>query len=607
MCGIVGIVGHQPVASRLIDGLRRVEYRGYDSAGLAVLKEGVIKRCRASGKIYRLEEAVRQAPIDGPVGIAHTRWASHGIASETNAHPHITPRVAVVHNGIIENHASFRQALITKGVLFSSETDTEVVVHLVDQYLQQGEEPLQAVRKTLQKIEGAYALAFIFQGHPGLLIGARHGCPLAVGYGENEMYLGSDAISLSHLARRIAYLQDGDIAVLSPERAVIYDSHDNPAIRPIIENSVGDQAISKKEYPHFMLKEIYEQPDCVRATFLAYASPQRNALQFPAMDIKWSKVSRLTLVACGTAYYAALVGKYWFEQIARLPVEIDIASEFRYRMPPLDVAGVSLFVSQSGETADTLAAFQYAHSQGQRTLGIVNVPTSTLARSVDVFLTTQAGVEIGVASTKAFTTQLMCLALLALHVAYERGHLDQDQLETHLQDLSQVPSLLVKSLSHAEAYKEVAHGIKHASDTLFLGRGVSYAIALEGALKLKELSYIHAEGYAAGEMKHGPIALIDNKMPVIVVAPTDNLFDKTVSNIEETLARHGIVTLFSDSKGCQHFKHKNITTVEMPQTSLLTSSMVYSIPVQMLAYYAAVLRDTDVDQPRNLAKSVTIE
>lgn len=605
MCGIVGIVSHKDVTTRLIEGLKRIEYRGYDSAGLAVVKDNRIECRRAAGKIHGLEEVITHSPISGFIGIAHTRWASHGIPSDTNAHPHTTPRVAVVHNGIIENHDYFRQHLKKEGIVFSSDTDTEVVVHLVDQLLLKGYTPLDAVKHVLQKIEGAYALCFIFKDYSRLMIGARHGCPLAVGYGVDEMYLGSDAIALSHLAENISYLQDGDIVVLE-DRVTIYDMHDNPAIRPIQKNDVTQNEVSKQDYPHFMLKEIYEQPDCVRATFLTYASLERNSLHFPD-NIDWKDVTRLTLVACGTAYYAALVAKYWFEQVARLPVELDIASEFRYRMPPLDDKGVSLFVSQSGETADTLAAFYYAKKQGQRTLGIVNVETSTLARSVDVFLTTQAGVEIGVASTKAFTTQLMCFALLALHVAFERGIIHQDTLNTYLQDLSNTPLLMQQALSHAHHYKDVAHGIKHASDTLFLGRGVSYAIALEGALKLKELSYIHAEGYAAGEMKHGPIALIDNKMPVIVVAPSDSLFDKTASNIEETLARHGMVTLFSDTKGCQYFRQKNVTTIELPNTSLFSSPLVYSIPVQMLAYYAAVLRDTNVDQPRNLAKSVTIE
>lgn len=608
MCGIIGIISQHDVAQDLIKGLKHIEYRGYDSAGLVVTNMGSFHRHRAEGKISNLVGKMDAQPLSGPIGIAHTRWASHGAPSEANAHPHWGRHVAMVHNGIIENHDVLRQKLLDKGVVFTSETDSESVVLWVDHLMEEGLPPLEAVQKTLPLLKGAYAFVFLFKDYPDLLIGARHACPLVVGYGSHEMYFGSDALALSHKTRRVTYLKDGDLAVLTRSGCTVYDSQGQTTLRGIVTLDPTDQSISKMGYPHFMLKEIHEQPDCVRATFSTYIAADRRAVALPKLSFSWKDVSRLNMVACGTAFYAGLVARHWFEDLARLPVDIDIASEFRYRQPPLCDKGVSLFISQSGETADTLAAHAYAQEQGQKTIGIVNVPHSSLARHVTSCILTHAGPEIGVASTKAFTTQLMVLAILALDAAHQRGHMDHDTFQAALNDLSQVPALMAQTLSLAPTFKTIAHGIQHASDTLFLGRGLCHGLALEGALKLKELSYIHAEGYAAGELKHGPIALIDNKMPVIVLAPgSHELFQKTASNIEETLARHGVVTVLTDAKGRDYFRSTKAFCVEMPKVTSMSLPFVYSLPMQMIAYYTAVLRDTDVDQPRNLAKSVTIE
>lgn len=604
MCGIIGIVGNQPVGQRLIHNLEKLEYRGYDSAGIATVHQGQIQRLRAEGKLIKLKEKFLEHPLEGHNGIGHTRWATHGKPSEVNAHPHINPTVALVHNGIIENHAELRQELEGKGYVFESETDTEGVAHLIAFHLAQGQTPQEAVAKALKRLKGAFALAILFTGYENLLIAARQGgSPLAIGYGEGEMYVGSDAIALVSLTQKICYLEDGDWAVLSPENAAIFDKEDQPVERPIQQSQISESAIGKGSYDHFMLKEIFEQPLAIEATLKSFV--ENGTLTLPALP--WKTISRMTISACGTAYYAGLIAKYWFEKFARLPVEIDVASEFRYRMPPLPEKGLSLFVSQSGETIDTIAALEYTKSQGQTIVSILNVPESSIARQSDAVLLTRAGPEIGVASTKAFTTQLAVLALLVLDAGRKRGVLDEATFEEMVFGLRFLPALCEKVLSQDAQIKNLAQTLAKASDVLYLGRGTSFPLALEGALKLKEISYIHAEGYAAGEMKHGPIALLDKDVPVVVIAPFDELFEKTASNLQEVIARGAPVIVLTDNKGAKHLGSLPAELLILPETTALTAPLVYAIPLQLLAYHTAVLKGTDVDQPRNLAKSVTVE
>ncbi len=606
MCGIVGMVGSRPVAPLLLDGLRRLEYRGYDSAGIATLVDGAIGLRRAQGKLDRLASRLSEEPLAGTVGIGHTRWATHGKPTEANAHPHATDSVAVVHNGIIENHRDLRAELESKGCAFASETDTETISHLLSVCLRDGMTPQEATATVLKRLEGAFALGIIFKGHNQLMIGARRGSPLALGYGNGEMYLGSDALALAPLTNRIAYLEEGDWAEIYPDKIVIHDSGDKVTDRPIQETNLSGATIGKGDYRHYMLKEIFEQPTVIADTLASLLTPE-GKFNLPKMPFKWKNVPRITIIACGTASYTGLVAKYWFEQLARLPVEVDIASEFRYREAPMPKGGVTVVVSQSGETADTLAALHYARSQKQSILSIVNVPQSSIARASDAVIPTLAGPEIGVASTKAFTTQLTVLLCLALDAALERGVLPPNRITRVLQALRDLPSLISDVLRTENRFQELAQSISDARDVLYLGRGLLYPLAMEGALKLKEISYIHAEGYPAGEMKHGPIALIDDKMPVVFLAPSDGLYEKTASNIQEVTARGGKVILFSDKKGLQGVGAKPFRSIEMPEAEPEVMPILYALPVQLLAYYTAVAKGTDVDQPRNLAKSVTVE
>jgi glutamine---fructose-6-phosphate transaminase (isomerizing) len=606
MCGIVGILGQKPVAGDLVDALRRLEYRGYDSAGVATVENGHLDRRRAEGKLKNLELRLSNQPLQGRVGIGHTRWATHGKPVERNAHPHMNDRVAVVHNGIIENFQELREELTAKGHVFLTETDTETVLHLVSDYLDQGYTPVAAAKAALQCLRGAFALAFIFAGEDNLMIGARQGPPLAVGYGKGEMYLGSDAIALAPFTDTISYLEDGDWVVLSREKAEIFNLDGHRVERPEVRSVASSLLVDKGNFRHFMAKEIHEQPEVIGHTLANYLDLSDARVCVPEFGIDLCNVSRVTISACGTAYYAGLVGKYWLERYARVPVEIDVASEFRYREPPLLPGGLALFVSQSGETADTLATLRYCKIQGQRIASIVNVHTSTIARESDVVLPTLAGPEIGVASTKAFTCQLSVIACLAIALGRARGILSRSNESELVRALAEVPRHISMLLRNEVMYEKIAHDLAKAKDVLYLGRGSSYPLALEGALKLKEISYIHAEGYAAGELKHGPIALIDESVPVIVVAPEDELFDKTVSNMQEVAARGGRIILISDTSperaGCQLEAH-----LRVPKVHGFTSPLLYAVPVQLLAYHTAVLMGTDVDQPRNLAKSVTVE
>jgi len=594
MCGIVGILGNQPAAPRLVEGLKRLAYRGYDSAGIATLVNGHIDRRRAEGKIANLEALLGRSPLPGAVGIGHTRWATHGRPSESNAHPHATERVAIVHNGIIENFQALREELTEAGRRFETETDSEVVAHLLTDCLERQMSPEQAMAATLPRLKGAFSLAIIFAGRPDLLMGARRGAPLAVGYGEGEMYLGSDGLALAPFTQRVCYLEEDDWAVLRPDGAR-YFNRDHEVRRAVITTAVSGAVVGKGNHRHFMMKEICEQPAVIGETLQSLTNPLTRRTELGILPVDFAAVERLSIVACGTAFYAGMVGKYWFEKIARLPVEVDIASEFRYRAAPLAKSGATVVISQSGETADSIAALRYAKSQGQKVLAVLNAPESTMARESHHVLPTLAGPEVGVASTKAFTTQLTVLACLALAAARARGEIDAAGEAALIHALGEVPA-------HA-----VAAEIAEARDVLFLGRGSTYPIALEGALKLKELSYIHAEGYAAGEMKHGPIALIDEAMPVIVVAPSDELFDKTASNLEEAAARGGRVILISDKAGIARLGAKATRTIELPACEAFVAPILYALPVQLLAYHAAVIKGTDVDQPRNLAKSVTVE
>jgi len=607
MCGIIGIVGRREVAPLLLDALRRLEYRGYDSAGVATIRDGAIERRRAEGRIARLEAVLAREPLAGTTGIGHTRWATHGAPNETNAHPHATRRVAVVHNGIIENFAELKDELVREGCRFETDTDTEVVAHLLTVLLDRGMTPREAMAATLRRIHGAFALAVVIAGEEKLLLAARQGSPLAIGWGDGEMFVGSDALALAPFTKRITYLEDGDWAVVTDEGAEILDRDGAPANRAIRETAFSGALIGKGNHQHFMHKEIHEQPAVVGDTLRAYVNPATLAIGLPAPGLDLARLSRLTIVACGTSFYAALTAKYWFEKLARLPVDVEIASEFRYREPMLAPGGVALFVSQSGETIDTLAALRYARERGQTIAAIVNVPESSIARAADLVLPTHAGPEIGVASTKALATQLAVLAGLAIAAAGARGTLDAAGLRRHATALIETPARLAEVLAQDEVIARVAVRVAEARDVLYLGRGTSYPVALEGALKLKEISYIHAEGYPAGEMKHGPIALIDDDVPVIVVAPSDELFDKTASNVQEVAARGGKVILLSDRTGIDRIGALATATIELPPVHPFVAPIVYVAPVQLLAYHVAVIRGTDVDQPRNLAKSVTVE
>ncbi|MGD1879701.1 MAG: glutamine--fructose-6-phosphate transaminase (isomerizing) [Kiloniellaceae bacterium] len=607
MCGIIGIIGEAPVAPLLLDGLKRLEYRGYDSAGIATLKNGSIERRRAEGKLANLVGVVGQRPVDGTLGSGHTRWATHGRPTETNAHPHANARVALVHNGIIENFKQLRGELEANGHRFETETDTETVVHLISDYLDQQMTPQQAVAATLKRLEGAFALAIIFAGRHDLMIGARRGSPLAVGYGEGAMFLGSDALALAPLTDRICYLEEGDWGELTKTGAQVHDSDDRPVERVVKQTALSGAMIGKGEYRHFMQKEIFEQPAVIGDTLQTFLNPLNRNVELPDLGIDLAGISRLTISACGTAYYAGMVAKYWFEQIARQPVEVDIASEFRYREAPMPDNGVSLFISQSGETIDTLEALRYAKRCGQKILSLVNVAESAIARESDAILQTLAGPEIGVASTKAFTTQLTVLACLALATARARGAIDAKREAELSQALLELPAHVSEVLNHDASIRVIAADMVEARDVLYLGRGVLYPIALEGALKLKEISYIHAEGYAAGEMKHGPIALIDEDVPIVVCAPAGPLFEKVAANVQEVIARGGKVILLSDAEGISRVGDQAAHVVELPAVDPFVSPILYCLPVQLLAYHTAVLKGTDVDQPRNLAKAVTVE
>jgi glucosamine--fructose-6-phosphate aminotransferase (isomerizing) len=609
MCGIVGIAGTRDVAPVILDALKRLEYRGYDSAGIATLVGGQISRRRSPGKLGKLGEVLQGNPLSGFTGIGHTRWATHGAPTETNAHPHASAKVAIVHNGIIENFRELRQMLMAKGHVFASETDSEVAVHLVTDYLDQGLSPKDAAITAVRQLTGAYSLAMIFADHDNLLIGARKGAPLAVGYGDTEGYLGSDAFALAPFTNRVAYLEDGDVVVIQGPQVSIYDLEGRPANREVKTTTASAAMVDKGGKRHFMAKEIAEQPEVIGHTLAHYidAVGPNVALHEPGLAKALATAPRLLISACGTSYYAGLVGKYWFEKLARLSVEVDVASELRYREPVYADGGVALFISQSGETADTLAAQRHARTNGQVTLAMVNVVESSIAREADIVVPTFAGPEIGVASTKAFTCQLAALAALAIAAGRARGVLSVEDEKRLCQTLLETPRHIVEMLKNEAQIEDLGQEIAKARDVLYLGRGPSFPIAMEGALKLKEISYVHAEGYAAGEMKHGPIALIDENVPIIVLAPHDALYEKTISNMQESMARGGKVLLISDAKGIAQAGDKLWHTIEVPDADPLIAPILYSVPVQLLAYYAAVAKGTDVDQPRNLAKSVTVE
>jgi glucosamine--fructose-6-phosphate aminotransferase (isomerizing) len=609
MCGIVGIAGTRDVAPVILEALKRLEYRGYDSAGIATLVNGHIDRRRSPGKLGNLDKVLHARPLAGHTGIGHTRWATHGAPTETNAHPHASSRVAIVHNGIIENFRELRAELIAKGHKFESETDSEVCAHLVTDYLDQGFSPAEAAMKAVRRLTGAYSLAMIFKDEEHLLVGARKGSPLAVGYGEHEAYLGSDAFALAPFTNRVAYLEDGDVVVVRGPEVAIFDSEGRPANREIKVTAASAAIVDKGGKRHFMAKEIAEQPEVIGHTLAHYLDPTGPTVRIDVKGLKeaLAKAPRMTISACGTAFYAGLVGKYWFEKLARLHVEADVASELRYRDPVYPKDGIALFISQSGETADTLAALREAKAQGQTTLAVVNVPESSIAREADIVLPTFAGPEIGVASTKAFTCQLAALAALAIAAGHARGTLSEAEEKRLCTALLETPRHIVEFLKQEAKIEALGQEIAKARDVLYLARGVSFPLALEGALKLKEISYVHAEGYAAGEMKHGPIALIDENVPIIVIAPHDATFEKTVSNMQETMARGGKVVLISDSRGISGAGQEAWATVTVPEADPFITPLLYAVPVQLLAYYAAVAKGTDVDQPRNLAKSVTVE
>jgi glucosamine--fructose-6-phosphate aminotransferase (isomerizing) len=608
MCGIIGIVGHEAAAPQLIDALKRLEYRGYDSAGVATLEHGVLTRRRAQGKLKNLETRLASEPLLGTIGIGHTRWATHGRPTENNAHPHATEKLAVVHNGIIENFVELRRELQAKGAKFVTETDTEVVAHLVSQEMERGASPVEAVKAALPRLRGAFALAFLFAGEDNLLIGARKGSPLAIGYGEGAMFVGSDAIALAPFTDTVSYLEDGDWVVVTRSSAEVHDAQGAVVQRAVLKSQAAVMHIDKGNHRHFMAKEIFEQPEVVGHTLANYIdmAAERVALPMP-LPFDFGNLNRISIAACGTAYYASMVAKYWFERFAHLPVEVDIASEYRYRSAPLGPGGLAIVVSQSGETADTLASLRYAREHKQHVLSIVNVPTSTIARESDVVMPTLAGPEIGVASTKAFTCQLAALATLAIAAGRARGVLAESDEKKLVHALIEVPRHMAEALALEPQIEHLARDLAKCRDVLYLGRGTSFPIALEGALKLKEISYIHAEGYAAGELKHGPIALIDETMPVIVIAPYDQIFEKTVSNMEEVAARGGRLVLLTDAQGARAANSKPWVTLTLPTMPATVAPLVYAVPVQLIAYHTAVIMGTDVDQPRNLAKSVTVE
>jgi glucosamine--fructose-6-phosphate aminotransferase (isomerizing) len=609
MCGIIGVIGQEPAAPQLIDALKRLEYRGYDSAGVATLEAGKLVRRRAEGKLKNLEARLSREPLAGTIGIGHTRWATHGRPTENNAHPHATEKLAVVHNGIIENFSELRRELESQGAKFATDTDTEVIAHLVTAQMQRGASPVAAVKAALPRLRGAFALAFLFAGEENLLIGARQGSPLAVGYGDGAMYVGSDAIALAPFTDTVSYLEDGDWVIVTRGGAEIHDRDGQAVQRAVLKSQASVMLIDKGNHRHFMAKEIHEQPEVVGHTLANYIdmAAERVALPF-ALPFDFKTLNRISIAACGTAYYAGMVARYWFEQFAQLPVEVDIASEFRYRDVPLAPGNLAIFVSQSGETADTLASLRYARAQKQHVLSIVNVPTSSIARDSDVVMPTLAGPEIGVASTKAFTCQLAALAALAIAAGRARGVLAESDEKTLVRALIEMPRHLNEALALEPQIEQLARDLAKCRDVLYLGRGTSYPIALEGALKLKEISYIHAEGYAAGELKHGPIALIDENMPVIVIAPHDKVFEKTVSNMQEVAARGGRLILMSDAKGAAAANDgQSVVTLTLPTVHAAVAPLVYAVPVQLLAYHTAVIMGTDVDQPRNLAKSVTVE
>jgi glucosamine--fructose-6-phosphate aminotransferase (isomerizing) len=608
MCGIVGILGQGPVAFDIVDSLKRLEYRGYDSAGVAVIVEGEITRVRAEGKLKNLEEKLRSSPLSGRTGIGHTRWATHGKPTENNAHPHATERLAVVHNGIIENFRELREELKAEGRHFASETDTEVVAHLVTSLMDRQMSAEEAVKAALPRLHGAFALGFVFRGEENLLIGARRGAPLAVGHGQGEMYLGSDALALAPFTDTITYLEDGDWVVLDRQGARYFDETGKAVKRQSQKTQAGAFLVDKGNHRHFMAKEIHEQPEVIGRTLAHYIDMGEGRVRLPfTLPFQWEKVGRLSISACGTAFLAGQIGKYWFERIARLPVEIDIASEFRYREAPMAPGDAMLVISQSGETADTLATLRYAKEQGQHIVAVVNVPTSTIARESHVVAPTLAGPEIGVASTKAFTCQLTVLACLAIAAGRARGVLSAEREQALVSQLIAVPGLVAEALKHEEPIEALARELSKASDVLYLGRGTSYPLAMEGALKLKEISYIHAEGYAAGELKHGPIALIDESMPVIVLSPRDGWFEKTVSNVQEVAARGGAIVLVGPKGIGEAAAVSTLAEIEMPDMASEFTALVYAVPAQLIAYHTAVVMGKDVDQPRNLAKSVTVE
>jgi glucosamine--fructose-6-phosphate aminotransferase (isomerizing) len=608
MCGIIGIIGGDAAAPHLVDALKRLEYRGYDSAGVATLESGKLARRRAEGKLKNLESRLQREPLNGTIGIGHTRWATHGRPTENNAHPHATDKVAVVHNGIIENFAELRRELEDQGVKFTTETDTEVIAHLVTEAIKRGVTPVEAVKLTLPRLRGAFALAFLFAGQDNLLVGARKGSPLAVGFGDGAMYVGSDAIALAPFTNQVSYLEDGDWVVVTRSSAEIHDSAGKLAQRAVIKSQASVLLIDKGNHRHFMAKEIHEQPEVVGHTLANYLDMAGARVDLPMqLPFDFRKLDRIAIAACGTAYYAGLVARYWFEQFAQLPVEVDIASEFRYREVPLKPGNLAICVSQSGETADTLASLRYARAHKQHTLSIVNVPSSSIARESDVVMPTLAGPEIGVASTKAFTCQLAALACLAIAAGRARGTLSESDEKSLVGALIEVPRRLNESLALEPQLENLARDLAKSKDVLYLGRGTSFPIALEGALKLKEISYLHAEGYAAGELKHGPIALVDENMPVIVIAPHDKVFEKTFSNMQEVAARGGRLILMTDADGARAAKDQAMVALTLPTVHPAVAPIVYAVPVQLLAYHTAVLMGTDVDQPRNLAKSVTVE
>ncbi len=607
MCGIVGILGKDDVAGTILEALRRLEYRGYDSAGIATIVDGGIERRRAEGKLVNLAKTLDREPLPGFAGIGHTRWATHGAPTVINAHPHATDQVAVVHNGIIENFRELKSELGDGGHDFKTETDTEVIAHLLTDYLAKGLSPAEAFAKALGQLEGAFALAVLMRAEPDTMFAARKGSPLAVGFGEGEVFLGSDAFALAPMTNKVAYLEDGDRAVLTRDQVTFFDASGAEVTRPTQVVNLNAGLVDKGNHRHFMAKEIFEQPEVLGHTLGGFIYPQDLRAEIDELDVDFRAIPRVTISACGTAFYAALVAKYWFEQLARLPVEVDVASELRYREAAMPKGGLAVFISQSGETADTLAALRYAKKQGQHVASIVNVPHSTIARESHAVLKTHAGPEIGVASTKAFSCQLSVLAAMAITAARARGEIDQLRENELCQSLLEVPRHMTTMLHNEAHIKTICHDLAKAQDILYMGRGQVYPIALEGALKLKEISYIHAEGYPAGEMKHGPIALVDEDVPIVVLAPSDRLFEKTVSNMQEVIARGGKVVLISDAKGLAKASDGTWAQIEVPETEPFVSPLIYTLPIQLLAYHTAVAKGTDVDQPRNLAKSVTVE